>query len=454
MKAAKTADENYRYYWGQHFDFWVGPTIPDSDPTRAEKMQLLQRVFQMANIILECCNNWRNGLIAEPFLWHLTDENGDRVDSEAAQRAEATLKRWLDWVQEQSFQADPSTTNFKQSSPWHEFVLSLGVLGEGALRLWQPQRYANNPDDVKRIHLHAPKCEAVSIVRSSVDGFIDEIRYAYAQGSEKHTLTDTQASVEIDGQADDLAVDTGGRWLIQYVCMPSIITETAKSLQNSINHALTMKLRNNEVAGFRERVFANAEPPKNGEERGPGRDYYVYGVPTGTQDQPSYASPEMFESQPVDTSNLVRSIELDRAMIYRSFSQAHLLDTDSGISGESRIQQRQSFELTLNGDRLRIEAAIANILNIVLRLLGHEEFTATVQLQITTGKLSAEERRSIMEQHNGQLLSRSTALARLGEDDPQAEIILIEEERSQATASPIVANGLVNPLDAIDRENN
>ncbi|NER83192.1 MAG: hypothetical protein F6K42_27290, partial [Leptolyngbya sp. SIO1D8] len=285
--------ENLKYYHGDTFSFWVGPTVPPSAPDYAEKMRHLERVFQSCNIIKECCHNWRDGLISEPFTWHLKGQDGERNDPESdttAAEAEQQLQRWLDWVNQQAIHADPESTNFQQSDPWAEFVLSLGVLGEGALRLWQPARYAEAADPIHRIHLHAPKAGSVKIKRNLEDGFVDEICYGYgSQGAETHTLDGDIAKVTIAGLENPLEVDSGGRWLIQHVTGLPLLTRSVKKLQNSINHALTMKLRNNEVAGFREKVFANAELPETDIERGPGHDLYLYGIPTGDHASPGYA---------------------------------------------------------------------------------------------------------------------------------------------------------------------
>ncbi|NER81162.1 MAG: hypothetical protein F6K42_16665 [Leptolyngbya sp. SIO1D8] len=183
--------EHLRYWEGDHFKFWIGPTVPQTAPDYTEKMGHLERVFQSANILKECACNWRDGLISEPFNWYLKGQNGDRVDSESdttAAEAEQQLQRWMDWVEQQAINADPKSTNFKQSDPWAEFVLSLGVTGEAALRLWQPARYAEASDPIHRIHLHAPKAGSVKIKRNENDGFIDEIRYTYHSGDEIQTM--------------------------------------------------------------------------------------------------------------------------------------------------------------------------------------------------------------------------------------------------------------------------
>jgi hypothetical protein len=88
--------------------------------------------------------------------------------------------------------------------------------------------------------------------------------------------------------------------------------------------------------------------------------------------------------------------------------------------------------MKLTRQKTTIEAAIANILNVVLRILGYEELEAVVQLRITTGKLSPEERQMIITEFDKGLLSKATAIALLGSvDDCDAELALIAEEAAE-----------------------
>lgn len=448
----RDTDENLAYYLGDHWQTWVGPIVPPEADPDGQKMAAIRRVFQSANILAECCDNWRDGLISQDFTWYLKGANGERTE---APEAELQLQRWLDWVNEQALHLDPCATNFQQADPWSEFVLSLGVLGEGNLRLWQPDRFADDPDPIHKIHLHSPKAGSVEVDRGD-DGFIDKITYNYGENQREVQVFNESGDLEITvpGSEEPLTLPTGRRWTIQQVKSRSILSPSVKQLQNSINHSLTMKLRNGELSGFRERVFLNCQPPgewvsdasaPSGQrfvpgvplDRGPGIDSYHYGVPEGDSNNPGYATPSLFESEPVSPATFRESIQEDIGLIYRQFKQGHLLASGDGanLSGESRIQQRQAFELFLKGWKRRVEAAIAATLNIVLKILEYEGLEVVVELRITTGKLSAEETGAIITQYDKGLLSQSTAMALIGSvDDVDAELAMIEEERATATA--------------------
>jgi hypothetical protein len=455
--------EHIDYWHGKYWPSgWIGPTVAPTDPDYAKRMQALERVFQSANVLRECAANWRDGLISEPFTWFLKAAGGDRAvtDADAEDRdetaaaAELELQRWMDHVEQTAIAANPLDSDFKQADPWAEFVLALGVLGEAGLRLWQPERYAEDPDPVKRIYLHTTRPRSVLIDRNTSDGFIDKITYHSQSGNEVQTMEGQAVTVTTLGQEDAIELDTGGRWLIQYATGESIFTPSVKRLQNALNHALTMMVRNTEVAGFREKVFGNAEYPtdSNGNpvsiESGPGIDTYLYGTPTGDPSSPGYAPVSVFQSEPVNNSSLVEAVETYRKLIYMEFAQGHLISTGTGgLSGESRIQQRSQFELNLRGWQRRVESAIAAVLNIVLKLLEVEGYEVVVQLNVTTGKLSAEEQLAIIQQYQAGLMSKATALSRLGVDDVDAELNLMEAEAAEGMQRRDIPNeALPDPL--------
>jgi hypothetical protein len=445
----KQSEKNWSYYHGDHWQFWVGPVVPTKDDPDGKKMAQLERVFQSANLIGECVDNWRDGLIAEPFTWYLKGSDGERVDKEknqTAAQAEIQLQRWLDWVNQQAI-----ASSSEQSDPWNEFVLALGVAGEAALRLWQPAKFEDDPDPIKRLHLHCCKLGTVEVDRDD-DDFIESISYTYGKGRQeiqKFEQGQLVTTVEVDGKAtgEPIKINTEGRWTIQQVRARSILSPSVKKLQNGINHALTMMLRNQELSGFRERVFLNAEYPQDEDgnpieiERGPGRDLYAYSAQTGTDNQgnPQYNNIGVHESEPVDVESFEKAILIYRTFMYLAMKQGHLLSAADGkLSGESRIQMRQGFELFLRGFKRRIESAIANILNIVLKLLEVEGFEVVVELKISTGKLSSEERTALIAEHQAGALSLTSLIAKLGTvTDSDAELALINEEiAEQAKRKP------------------
>ncbi|HEY9646969.1 MAG TPA: hypothetical protein V6C88_11395, partial [Chroococcidiopsis sp.] len=400
MKRPETlpAVENYDYYNGDHWPHWIGPKVPDKDPRAKELMSEVERVFQSINLIRECCDRHVAALIGKFPVWYIKgadgkriptkNEQGEALDTPAA-RAEIDLQRWLDAVMQRS---DAGVT--AQGDPFWQAVTDLSVVGNASLRLWQPSRFAEDPDPIKRIHLHSPKLGSVSVKRGD-DEFVDEISYSYGAGyQEVETMDGDTLTVTTKkggaAEGEPIEIDTGGRWTIAVMRSPSLLTPQIRQNQDAINHAATMLLRNQEQAGFLERIFLNAQPPgkwvkdetalegerfepdEEGLAHGPGQDVFLMGVPTGDRSNPSYSNAGVAFRDPVNPATFLDSIRGFRGYVYHAFGQGHLLiEGDGSMSGVSRIQLRQDFEVILTRQKRVIEAAIASILNIVLRILEY-----------------------------------------------------------------------------------
>lgn len=451
FKEAKEASENLGYYNGDHWKTWIGPRIPDGEQGAAELMAEVERVFQSLNLIKECCDRHVNSLIGDFPHWYLKDSKGDRVD---ASEAEVQLQRWIDATLERS---DSGVTS--EGDPFWRAVLDLTVTGEGALRLWQPRRFENEEDAIDRIYLHAPKNGSVIEERDLDDDFRESLTYNYGQKQAEKEYFDESGNLVIEtGEGESITLDTGGRWTISLLRSPALLSPQIKKNQDAINHALTMMMRNQEQGGFLERIFLNAqlpgewvedskapggqrfEPNAAGLETGPGQDTFLYGIPTGDPANPTYTNPSVFVREPANPQTFLQAIAAYREFVYHAFGQGHMIaSSDGAISGVSRIQLRADFELMLKRQKRVIQAAIANIFNVVLRLLGYTELTAVVELRISTGKLSPEERQQVVAEFQAGLLSKTTAIAMLGSvEDVDAELALIAEERKGEMASPKV----------------
>jgi len=444
-------EEAVSYYDGFHFDFWCGPRIDPQEPRAAQLMREVERVFQSTNLIRECVDRHIVALIGKFPHWYLKDEKGKRIDSKGNDRAaaaEVELQRWIDTVLQKAANGEAANG---EEDPLFESVKQLVLTGESALRLWQPKRFENAADPIDRIHLHAVPPVALKVTRGE-DGFIDELEYRYGNGKVETERFLEDGRLEITGSdiAEAIQIDTGGRWTIAQMRSPSILSPQIKQNQNAINHSLTMMLRNQEQAGFLDRIFLNAQPPGDwvkdetaptgerfvpngaGLEKGAGQDTFIFGVPTGDPTNPSgITNPTVITNQPVSPDSFIASIAQYRELIYHAFGQGHLLSSgDGAINGVSRIQLRQDFEVKLTRQKRAIEAAIGNIFNVVLRLLEYEDFEVVVQLRISTGKLSPEERQMVINEFSKGLMSKSTAMALLASvDDTDSEIALITAER-------------------------
>lgn len=438
---------NWRYYTGDHFASWIGPRINPNEPRAGELMREVERIFQSVNFIAECCDRHTDAQLGNFPRWFLKTEDGDRADTETdatAAEAEAELQRWIDAVVERA-------ASQGQLDPFYDAALKMNVTGKAGLRLWRPARFVDADDPIDQIHLHSCPLDSLKPEHDE-EGFIKSITYKYGNNKKQvQTLDGDQLRIEgNDIDPENNTLDTGGRWAIALLRSPSLLTPQIKRNQDAVNHQLTMMMRNGEQAGFLERIFLNAQMPgaweddpnNPGQQRfvpaglssGPGLDTFISGVEYGDPSNPSYTTPSVFVREPVNPKSFTEQIQTYRTFIYHQFGQGHLLEGgDGALAGISRIQLRQDFERKLLREKRTLEGAIANIFAIVLRLLGYSQYLPVVSLSVTTGKLTPEEQGAIIGRYDKGLLSKSTAMALLGDvEDTDAELALITEEEMKA----------------------
>jgi hypothetical protein len=378
-------------------------------------------------------------------LWYFTDAEGDRTE---ATKADKVLQQLIDrWS--------------RRKNPLIEAVTSMLVQGMGYLRLWSPPQLANSRNPYDRLAIHAPKPASVEIKRDG-DGFVEYILYRYVDKSqspliEKQYLDDQGRTVfeTIKGSSviDTLVLDLGGGYSIVELERSPLITESVKRAQNGINYALTMLLRNIGYSGFLRELILNAQPPgewvedrnspggqrfipnPDGFESGPGVTNFVMGAPTydSMGNVTGYTSPQVNVRQPIDTKIFLETVQTETKIIYEAVGQGHILATDAQLSGVSRIQLRQDFITALGEDAQIIGGALAEIYKSALLMLGQGTagLDIVVKCQLSVSQATPEEMREIRENYRAGLLSRATAMALLGIDNPDAEAALIEEERKE-----------------------
>lgn len=434
-----------KYYEGDHWATWIGPK--PSDPQREDDVK---RVFVSLNLVKECVDRHARCLIGKFPNWYLKDANGDRPENS---EAEIELQRWIERVFERAATADRSSTE-EIANPFFDAVVAMLLDGRSHLRLWQPTRFAELDDDIERTHLHSIRSGGVTMDYSIDDGFLDEIRYSYGNGKiEKQRLDGNMLTID-NGETDEAGqpkpyeVDTGGRWAITTMKAAPLVTRQITQLQDSLNFALTMMMRDQEQSGFLERLFINLQAPGQDVQqadgsmqfvpdemaRGVGIDQFLYTVP----DRDGKPVPgEVVMSQPIGPDHYLKTIDKLIDAIYNQFGQGHMIGSgDGAINGVSRVQMRADFEQILQGHAHTIQAAFANVFNVVLRLLGYDQYTCVVELRPTTGKLMPDEIKAIIEEHNADLLDQAGAIVAIGRtDDPDTTIKMIEEDKARQSAT-------------------
>lgn len=465
--------ENWLYYVGDTFRFWTGPAPEAGDPQANKVIQQIENAYISNNLIKECIDRNVAGMVGLMPQWYLRigeEESPIDVPVEPTSRdplattGEGILQTWLDQMLRHVALQDSDT----DSNPLTQAVTQMNVTGRGYLRLYQPKRFKDSSNaDAKlynRIRLHCPPPGSVSIDRDD-DGEIEQITYTYDGGTETQQLNPDTGVVKftIAGksvEAEDWTSDFGGHWTIYELRSPALINEDIKRLQNAINKTLTMLGRNLDQAGFLERIITNAQmpgqwiddparpgkqkfiPDERGLQVGAGKTTFLSGIKTP---EGSYLSPGITYRDPVNIATFDQSINLFAKQMYLAFNQGHILASgDGNMSGVSREQLRQDANLPIDRRALVIENAFANILEVVLRFVDPLKFAnvyATVKLRKSLNLLTPDASAEIRNNYQAKLMSRATAMSKLGIENPDAEAALIDEELHSDMMKAVAAAG-------------
>lgn len=409
-----------------------------------------------------------------------------------------------------------------------QFVINALLNGRAALRLYVPPGAGAIDQDgnvtltpdltlaeaMDYIELHAPEPTKCTILTNPLsmrkmgafvwdDNDVEHAEVVYLDGRGQAALTiiqevptaggDPDQSLALDPDAaaqqddgeptepgesganvfvDRSMLELGGRLTIFEIECEPIITEQVRTLQKSINKALTMADNNLTLGGFLERTILNGQMPghfepipddKTGKkqrwvrdnyETGGGAVNYIQGTPQyGPQGEYlGLANPSIVYRDPVDMTNF----EIAKDMYYRSLleevDQLHyLLSGEQYASGESRKQSRADFESSLRelmGDlamagRWFIETLVAYACWLRNTPLQFEHLRGVFEPRMDPGPATTEGQRSAIELRDAKLLSPQSAMVMAGVDDPDAEQRLIDEyDRQHPDVLAAAASGI------------
>lgn len=442
-------NENLDYYLGNTAQFWIGSKPEVTHPKYSKVLAEINRIFQSYNIIKEVVTLFRNALLGNDISWYLTKDENDKVLTSI----EESLQDWLEWQKVLNLQSNCHLIDAITDAVTLMLINEdENGIGSAYLRLYHPIRltqiYKDKKDYYKTIMLHCPKHGCITPYRDD-DGFVYKATYSYKTGLETYELLDNGMTLITtnDGSSE---VDLGGVLPIFEMKGESLITQSVKQAQNSINKTLTLKGENLNYAGFLERVILNAQMPgrwvaddsaPNGERFIPSQEAMEFGASTinflqgiairdpQSREVAGYTNPSINYRDPVSSSTFGDGIKIDIETIYRSVGLGHLLiQSDGNTSGVSRESLKSAFITKLSQYAAPIESCYQSILNTVGYLLGFPNLNPTVKINLATGKALVDERNQTILEYNAGLLSRATAMSLIGVDDPDAEIALIERD--------------------------
>lgn len=445
--------ENWAYYEGLHWLFWIGPRTNEYDPEHDRVDRELAKVFQQTNAIAECVDHYVNTMISSEPEWSLSKPKSSKGRADLS-AAEELLTDWIDSVTPQFL--DSKTT--QNGDPFVVAATYLLSTGRAYLRVYQPEYLASRPEPYKRIMLQALSPFAVVSERNA-QGVLTKLTYNYAEGGrEEQTLDYSTGALTIkvfdsdrETPVSENVLYLGYRYSIVEIALKPLINDAMKRLQNSINLALTMKSRNTVLGGFLERLLLNAQPPGYWEpdpstgqpvfkptpiSLGPGVTAFISGQPiedAGGNLQ-GYTNPSVSYRDPIDPQTFITSVNADKELLFFEADLGHLMVLgDGGISGVSRKTLKDNYVSRAKRYGKHLEFAVSEVYSIVLTLLSGSPdlYKPVCQLSYNFGQLLPEEQQLIITANQAGLMSRTTAMKRLGIDDPDAEAELIKREREE-----------------------
>jgi hypothetical protein len=307
----------------------------------------------------------------------------------------------------------------------------------------------------RRVALHAPHPNDVEVIRDAAK-LPRQIRYTYT-GDDDQTYVEVQELGD-DGltyfwtedsggdRFDESSLNLGGRFTIQEIAGPPLISQSIRQQQDGLNYLLTIWLRGLQYAGFLEDIITNGLPPgtfdedgtfipaQQGLRRGPGATQWISGRPIldpETGSVTGYTTPAINTKQPVDVTSFDTTVKAQIAGLYEEFGQAHILGADTQLSGVSRVQLRQDFVLSCQEDAAALRIALSDLFACTLLLVGQAspDIRIAVEPRLAIAEPLPEEKDVTRADYEADLLSQHTAMARNGVDDPDAEIERINEEK-------------------------
>lgn len=470
LGTAKAPDykANAAFYDGDHWQSGTGWTGPSGDPKQgtdySRVMALIADAFVSKNAIREVVDRHQAGVIGREPMWRLTPrrrlENGkEPTDEEMAriQEAEAFL---TDWWDERGAVEKLQATTVK------------ALLGErGVLRLFVPSgklldgrvprgEGLEAAKDFIFVSEHGPDEAAVHLDQRTMN---DLGIYSYKDETEGDFvelsyLNDTgQTIVRVMGNAGDETGDPlelGGHLTFHEIRLQQLITDPVRRNQKLLNKARTMLSRNVDLGGFVERTILNGLLPGSYQDDGSGGQKWVpdeqpigAGVTTTIQGIPQpdgdgkekLTNPSIIYKDPVPVATFEETEASSYKAILQDTAQLHvLLAEEAGASGRSRVEARSDYQQSLLKSKPKVERAGRWLLETVLAMAAHftgqagrfADLRVEFNCILDTGPRSAEEELSARENYSAGLLSRETAMSRIGVEDTESEKARIEAEKA------------------------
>lgn len=514
LRAEEESDgSSEAYYEGDHWQDgagWRGPQFTGSDPAALIIKQGVARDFTSQNVSRGIVRRHRRGVVGRPPGWIVSlrrplkktvNEKGEVEEEKPTAEEQALLDEasnlillWWD-----APKPVPPFRAFKK------LVTDKLVSSRGLFRFYvPPAEFVNGQvpvappeESIKRIHLLAPSPSEAAIV-TDVDSMRQAGIYVYTvDGHRRAELCyvddDGQTVVRILDEgagffgavveeakrivrgvfsgaarpedASTWRLPLGGRLLHIQIEGEALITKQTKQNQALIAKGLTMLSHNMDLAGFRERVYFNTQPPgttievddpqRPGQKIktlipaampvGAGTRAFLRGIEVRNKNldgstTTNLTTPSAHDTDPIPTESFENTALIGKRNILEDADQLFvMISGDATSSGEAKKQARDDYGKSLNetGSEVNDAGTLAfeTLLALTAYLSGepgrYDSLRVTCITQIDPGPLSADDRRLNIEEKRERLRSRENAMEQIGIDDPDAMRQKIQSEEAE-----------------------
>jgi hypothetical protein len=315
--------------------------------------------------------------------------------------------------------------------------------------------------DVAALYVHRAKMQQIGVYLWK-DGNTDMAELTYLDDTGKTVLRQVAKAdprgEQVDAGTAGRAFDLGGQLMHFEMIDDPFVLPSLVSQQKSITKTLTMGDRNENLAGFPERVLKDVQLDGkwvDDPEAPNGKRFVPYPMEMGAatvnvfqgaeyedeEGKVKRASPSYERMEPLGSSVFDTAFDKKRERMLHQSGQTHvLISGDATASGVSREHARDEFKLSIAETEAELNRAGAWLLNLVIALAGatargenpYADLRVEFSCQIHLGPLSAAERAEDRAQVEAGLLSSQRAMERAGVADSDAENARIAAERDQS----------------------
>lgn len=473
------------YYDGDHWqdgDAWIGPRPAESDSGAEDVLAEIERGLISKNCIKETSERHRDGVVGKEPDWSITvrralkgDETPTKAELQLIEEAEAALVEWWD--------------RREVLTKLQDAVISLLISGSGVLRIFVPPVLVSDDGAIGRrnslsealdvLFLHSPELfQATVYVDADSQSELGIYAFNHREGLdgqlqqrvEMHGLNEKQKTIIRLISGNELLAETeplelAGRLAIFEMKRSLLITPQVSQLQALVNMALTMMGRNVVLGGFLERLILNAQlpgewiddPDRAGKKKfqpspfhvGAGSTNALAGLPiydASGKTITGYTDPNVIYRDPVSVQTFKDTLAEAYGALLDETKQSHaLISKDATASGESRKQASSEFVKSLNATKAQIEAAgrwlIETALAMASQFAGQPgrfaELRAQFQCRVDLGAVSIAEEDSTIRLKDAGIIDLTTAMTRVGIDDPDAEEAKIQKRKADSAAQKV-----------------